>query len=63
MTSDDIEVFTTRPDTIFGATFMVVAPEHPLVDALVPQGGWPEGTHEDLEGGGRGSDARPRRRP
>ncbi|MFQ5745682.1 MAG: leucine--tRNA ligase [Gemmatimonadota bacterium] len=29
-----IEVFTTRPDTVFGATFMVLAPEHPLVDAL-----------------------------
>lgn len=29
-----IRVFTTRPDTIFGATFMVLAPEHPLVDAL-----------------------------
>ncbi|HXE57309.1 MAG TPA: leucine--tRNA ligase [Gemmatimonadales bacterium] len=29
-----IDVFTTRPDTIFGATFMVLAPEHPLVDAL-----------------------------
>jgi len=29
-----IEVFTTRPDTIFGATFMVLAPEHPLVDEL-----------------------------
>lgn len=32
---DGIRVFTTRPDTIFGATFMVLAPEHPLVDALV----------------------------
>jgi leucyl-tRNA synthetase len=31
----DIEVFTTRPDTIFGATFFVLAPEHPLVPELV----------------------------
>ena len=30
-----IRVFTTRPDTIYGATFMVLAPEHPLVAALV----------------------------
>ena len=29
-----LKVFTTRPDTLFGATFMVLAPEHPLVDAL-----------------------------
>jgi len=29
-----IKVFTTRPDTIFGATYMVLAPEHPLVDVL-----------------------------
>jgi leucyl-tRNA synthetase len=33
-TAGPIEVFTTRPDTLFGATFMVLSPEHPLVDAL-----------------------------
>jgi leucyl-tRNA synthetase len=32
----DIPVFTTRPDTLFGATFFVLAPEHPLVPKLVP---------------------------
>jgi leucyl-tRNA synthetase len=31
---DELHVFTTRPDTLFGATFMVLAPEHPLVPAL-----------------------------
>jgi leucyl-tRNA synthetase len=31
---ESIEVFTTRPDTIFGATFMVLSPEHPLVDRV-----------------------------
>ncbi|HUM82408.1 MAG TPA: leucine--tRNA ligase [Lachnospiraceae bacterium] len=29
---DDVRIFTTRPDTLFGVTFMVVAPEHPLID-------------------------------
>ncbi|MFI5966674.1 leucine--tRNA ligase [Streptomyces asoensis] len=40
-----ITVFTTRPDTLFGATYMVLAPEHPLVDKFVPEA-WPEGTHD-----------------
>ena len=31
---EPIEVFTTRPDTLWGATFMVFSPEHPLVDAI-----------------------------
>lgn len=36
----DIEVFTTRPDTVFGATYMVLAPEHPLVDQITANS-WP----------------------
>lgn len=34
---DELEVFTTRPDTLWGATFMVLAPEHPLVDKITTQ--------------------------
>ena len=45
-----IEVFTTRPDTVFGATFMVLAPEHPLVDALLPPI-WPAGVPQRWRGG------------
>ncbi len=35
---DVVTVFTTRPDTIFGATYMVLAPEHPLVDRITTSG-------------------------
>ncbi len=35
---DDIVVYTTRPDTLWGATFMVLAPEHPLVEKLTSAG-------------------------
>ncbi|MET8307662.1 leucine--tRNA ligase [Micromonospora sp. NPDC005173] len=47
---EPIRVFTTRPDTIFGATYMVLAPEHELVDTLVPAA-WPEGTRDAWTGG------------
>lgn len=45
-----IRVFTTRPDTVFGATYMVLAPEHELVDALTPAA-WPAGTKDAWTGG------------
>lgn len=34
----NIEVFTTRPDTVFGATYVVIAPEHPIIESLLNVG-------------------------
>ncbi len=36
-----IRVFTTRPDTLYGGTFLVIAPEHSLVDLIVSEEQWP----------------------
>ncbi|WP_329111403.1 leucine--tRNA ligase [Micromonospora sp. NBC_01699] len=47
---EPIRVFTTRPDTIFGATYVVLAPEHELVDLLTPAA-WPAGTKDAWTGG------------
>jgi leucyl-tRNA synthetase len=37
-----VRVFTTRPDTLYGGTFLVLAPEHSLVDLIVTEEQWPE---------------------
>ena len=47
--SAEIVVYTTRPDTLFGATCLVLAPEHPLVDRLTAPA-WPPGTPPAWQG-------------
>jgi len=41
--SENLKIFTTRPDTLFGVTYMVLAPEHPLIEKLI------EGKEEERE--------------
>ncbi len=45
-----ITVFTTRPDTLFGATYMVLSPEHALLKDIVPSV-WPDQTPDSWKGG------------
>jgi leucyl-tRNA synthetase len=49
--AERLDVFTTRPDTLFGATFAVVAPEHPLLDDGLPAQ-WPDGMPAKWRGPG-----------
>jgi leucyl-tRNA synthetase len=53
-----IEVFTTRPDTLFGATYMVLAPEHPLVEQLTAAD-WPDDIADEARAAWTGGHATP----
>ncbi len=51
-----MRVFTTRPDTLFGVTYMVLAPEHPLVDELLPHSTNPQEVEAYRDAAARKSD-------
>ena len=51
-----LRVYTTRPDTLFGATYMVIAPEHPLIDELKDQIKNLEALHDYKENANKKSD-------
>ncbi|MGW1887901.1 leucine--tRNA ligase [Streptomyces sp. NPDC001970] len=55
---EPITVFTTRPDTLFGATYMVLAPEHGLIDSILPAE-WPQDIPQDVREAWTGGAATP----
>ena len=60
-TIDTVEVYTTRPDTLFGMSFLAIAPEHPLAAAVAARD--PAAAEFVAECRSRGTIARPRSRP